>query len=450
MKLFNDTKIYIACPGNSHTGGPELLHQLGSLLCQFGLDAYMFYTSRNSENPVDDFYFKYHVPYVLKVEDTPHNVIILFEAIGSRYFESKNMQKIFWWLSVDNYAKNISDIISARKQNYLLAPMPKFFYFQETEKDTEHWVQSEYARQFIMLNGVHEKNIYMVEDYLNQAFLNKASKVDLAKKENIVVFNPRKGFEVTRKLISFASDIKWIPIQNMTPEQVQSLLSKAKIYIDFGNHPGKDRIPREAAISGCVVITGKRGAAANDIDINIPPEFKFDVTDKDLPLIIEKIRDVFENFNDNYLKQKAYRERIFNDKERFEKEVADAFNLKSSEKINSAAIWQGYHRKSIQILNIIEKKNFDLQTKFVVDDRLGKGQKLRGEFLKRNNHCNYFSLKNTEIPFISVDDAKFLYLEGRIKKFLLLMPEESELNELFQKVNPKKDDVVILISKKAP
>lgn len=53
-------------------------------------------------------------------------------------------------------------------------------------------------------------------------------------------------------------------------------MSKSKVYIDFGNHPGKDRIPREAAISGCIVITGKRGAAAFAEDVCIPETYKFD------------------------------------------------------------------------------------------------------------------------------------------------------------------------------
>ena len=100
----------------------------------------------------------------------------------------------------------------------------------------------------------------------------------------------------TIRKIKLAPDIEWRPIEKMTPAQVQELLAQAKIYIDFGNHPGRDRIPREAAISGCVVITGKRGAAANDIDINIPAEFKFDEKITKPQEVIEKIRAVFENF----------------------------------------------------------------------------------------------------------------------------------------------------------
>ena len=450
MRLFPDTKVYVTCPGNAHTGGPELLHQLCSTLIQYGIDAYMFYTFGNAENPVDDFYFKYHVPYLLEVEDNPHNVVIFSEAIGEHYFKFNSAQKIFWWLSVDGLVINIISILEFFSGNFLRKPLPKFFYFQDTEKNIDHWVQSEYARQFVLLNGVHEKNIYVVEDYLSQAFLSKAATVDLNQKEDVVVFNPAKGFHVTQRLIELAPNFKWIPIQNMTPEQVQFVLSKAKVYIDFGHHPGKDRIPREAAISGCVVITGKRGAAANDVDINIPHEFKFGETEEDFPKIIEKILDTFQNFEKAHDKQSDYRERILDDKNRFKNEVAEAFNLKSTAKINAAALWQGYDDKSYRLLEILSQDDYSFVPKFIVDNRLGNNKPAAGELIKHRDNCNFFVTDSAddgrryELPFISEDDAKFLYLEGRIKKFLLLAPDEEEIISLIKKVNPDEEDVLIL------
>ena len=128
--------------------------------------------------------------------------------------------------------------------------------------------------------------------------------------------------------------------------------------------------------------------------------------------------------------------------------MAEVFHLKYRETIDSAALWQGYHTKSIEILRAINQKRFDLKVTFIVDDRIGKGQKIRGEFLTRQNHRNYFDIESNFIPFISADDAKFLYLEGRIKKFLLFMPEDFEIKDLFQKVQPHKDDVIIITIKR--
>jgi len=40
-----------------------------------------------------------------------------------------------------------------------------------------------------------------------------------------------------------------------------------------------DRIPREAALAGCIVITNKNGAANYDKDVPIPSQYKFEKFD---------------------------------------------------------------------------------------------------------------------------------------------------------------------------
>ena len=441
----------MACPANVHTGGVELCHQIVNQLLQFGVDAYMFYLPTNpyafnSDNPVDKFYAKYHLPYVLKIEDNPYNVLILFEACGGFYSEYKQVQKIFYWMSVDVYIGKLVQLTSAYQDNPLIAPMPRFFYFNDDE--TEHWVQSEYARQFLKLNGVPDKRIYVVEDYLNQAFLSRAANIDISKKENIIAFNPMKGLEITKRLVELAPDMKWIPIKNMTPEQVQGLLASAKVYIDFGNHPGKDRIPREAAISGCVVITGKRGSAANDVDINIPAEFKFGETAADLPLVIEKIRDVFDNFESNHAKQNDYRARILDDKNRFAQEVAAAFSLTPQKKI-FAAVAQGFSQQGVMLTNILNQTHPELFPSFMIDDRFCFETNINpNEFIKTIHNTNYFKFKKSggvlQIMIISLKDAQFLYLEGRLNKFILLNPTAEELEIMNKIFHPAPEDLIAI------
>jgi len=60
----------------------------------------------------------------------------------------------------------------------------------------------------------------------------------------------------------------------ISPEEVTTLLHRAKIYIDFGPHPGMDRLPREAAIANCIVITNRSGAARYEEDVPIPSIYK--------------------------------------------------------------------------------------------------------------------------------------------------------------------------------
>lgn len=264
-------------------------------------------------------------------------------------------------------------------------------------------------------------------------------RVDLSAKKNIVAYNPRKGFEITEQLMELAPDIDWRPIEKMTPEQVQNLLAQAKVYIDFGNHPGKDRIPREAAISGCVVITGKRGAAANDVDINIPADFKFDERAIDGQPIIQKIREVFDNFTAAHARQADYRARILDDKNRFTKEVAAAFELETFPPPTVAFV-QGIGEKTFLLAEeFLQSAEFG--TCFIVDDEISATKILNGVLMRYQNR-DFLRVGNAFIEIITRDDAKFLYREGRIKNFALLEPSDSELAALNDFYAPSAEDVL--------
>ena len=82
----------------------------------------------------------------------------------------------------------------------------------------------------------------------------------LQNKRNNILYNPAKGLSdlmlFKQKLQQITTDYTFIPIQNMSHTQIRNIMLQSKIYIDFGNHPGKDRIPREAAMCGCCIITG--------------------------------------------------------------------------------------------------------------------------------------------------------------------------------------------------
>ena len=80
-------------------------------------------------------------------------------------------------------------------------------------------------------------------------------------------------------------------------------------YIDFGPHPGMDRLPREAALAGCVVITNCEGAANFQEDLPLPSEFKFGSFDVDK--ICQLLRDCCNNHAAYVEKMRPSREWIF-------------------------------------------------------------------------------------------------------------------------------------------
>lgn len=451
MDIFFDTKVYVICPGNIRSGGPELCHQLVSQLIRLGVDAYIFYLPNstvkfNPENPVDESYVKYHVPYVLKIADDERNILILNESSNDFVYMFRRIRKIIWWMSVDNFLNNVANIVASHAARALRRPVPKFFYFNPAD-NFEHWVQSEYARQFVTLNGVPAERIHAVSDYLRQDFLSAADKIDLSAKKNIVAFNPLKGLEITQRLMNIAPDIDWRPIQNMTPAEVQALLAAAKVYIDFGNHPGKDRIPREAAISGCVVVTGRRGAAANPVDINIPDDFKFAETAADLPDVIAKIREIFTDFEPNYAAQKDYRAKILAEKNNFASDVAAAFSLIPNDDRDSIAVAQGLTYRGSYIATMLANANASVN--FIVDDTFCHAENSGAPFIARHRNSNFFKPKSEnarDILIVSTDDAKFLRAEGRIKSFILYAPTQAEIDETTARFGVELEDLLIATS----
>ena len=105
----------------------------------------------------------------------------------------------------------------------------------------------------------------------------------------------------------------------MTPTQVRETLSTVMIYADLGFHPGKDKLPREAAMCNCVVVTNKAGAAAYEEVIPISEKVTHD---DDLILLLPQILANYPLFLE---KQNRYRIRTKSEKEIFQKQVSQTW-----------------------------------------------------------------------------------------------------------------------------
>ena len=113
-----------------------------------------------------------------------------------------------------------------------------------------------------------------------------------------------------------------VPKLNTRLPLIELLLS-AKLYIDFGNHPGKDRIPREAAALGCIIMTNRRGSALNDVDVPINPDLKIDDTSNVFAAhAAERIEDVMVNYLKYHEELASYRKAIIEEKSVFFESVA--------------------------------------------------------------------------------------------------------------------------------
>lgn len=367
IKVSENTKIYTVAPAKKATGGPELLHQLAyHLRMDLGYNAYMYYYPPSFEDPVHPEYREYENPFVREIIDEPQNILVVPEVVGGleKLNLYVNIQKVIWWLSVNNFV--IQYIFSNGLWNSIRRGRIEIFLFRIINKIAKHFIgdtvidikerllrkgivdntnlislalkelgikqahlhlcQSRYAMDFLRLFGLN--NSAYLSDYLNRKFLEQ--NFDPNVKEDIVVFNPKKGRLFTSKIMKCAPYLNFVPIENLPRRGVIELLRKAKVYIDFGDHPGKDRIPREAAMMGCCVIVGKRGSAANNYDMPIPDEYKFEVMENNIPHIIDTIKGCLSDYKSVYHKFNKYREIIRNEPKLFLEGLRSIFGSRLS------------------------------------------------------------------------------------------------------------------------
>lgn len=305
--------FFIMAPVNVESGGPELSHQMCYTLNRLGYDAYMYYADGQQAEPIDApapaRYEKYATSHV---EDSrpvcKDNTVFIFNEGMTPYIPViPSKKKVLWWMSVDNYIHNQG----------IIEPIDSIC----REIDL-HLVQSHYARDYLLHTvGVPEEKILYVSDYIGDAYGQFI--LPSVYRQNIALYNPYKGYADLKPLIDRTTWLKWIPLINLSEEQVIVLMQSAKIYVDFGPHPGKDRIPREAASCGLCVITNKKGSAAYEQDVPIPEKYKFDNVPSQYDQIEALMHEICDHFDEHSADFDHYRAFIKGEKNLFEQAVKD-------------------------------------------------------------------------------------------------------------------------------
>jgi len=352
IKLTKNSQVYIVCPPYKATGGPEDIQILCKTLRDFSIDAKIYYYPLYNGDPIHPQYKKFGNPFVNEVEDKEENILIVPESFylkgicKGRYPKLleryKKIQKVIWWLSWDFFFVSlipnpmlwflggINKILSnfGITIDYYLLAKDWYRNYDITKDKYLRQADIHLAHGYYVLDNLRKKGISNVEylsDHLSDEFLNASPSLNSKERENIVLYNPRKGYGFTQKIISKAKGIKFVPIQGMSQSQVIEIMKKAKVYIDFGNHPGKDHLPREAGICGCCVITSTTGSAAFKEDVPIPDEFKIPSKVENIDIIISKISQCLKNYDEEIKKFEGYRKFAKEEKERFVQDVKRIF-----------------------------------------------------------------------------------------------------------------------------
>ena len=335
MCLNKRNPVYVMAPPFYKTGGTELCHQLVETINKMGREAHILYTYSPNGKYLNPAFEKYVEDYTV-LDKTLYRkkdiTVVIPETLSLEIEKFEHADIYLWWMSVDNYYHGqnwklfYQEYGTLRFMKWLIFGSKfrkKYLKITKMDRVKLHLVQSEYARSFLVDNGI--VNIKKLSDYINPAHFEFDAVGKNQIKKDIVLYNPSKGWQFTKKIIAANPDIEFVALKGMSNEQVVEHMLKAKVYIDFGPHPGKDRMPREAAIMGCCILTGRRGAANFAEDVDIPDEFKIEDKKENVPSISQKIHLLLSQYKIENLKYEKYRDKIKGERQAFDEEVKNIF-----------------------------------------------------------------------------------------------------------------------------
>lgn len=327
-------EVLLLCP-EVPTGGPEALHQLGYQIARHGGAARMVYYAPYSRIEVNGDMLRCHAaaspmpahfaqyqPQVLgETRLGPTTMVVFPEPLAKLAATASPLyQRAVWWLSIDNALPQNPELLEAETRGSLFA-----------DPSLIHLYQSDYARQFLAANGAAQ--FFPLSDYTDPQFIHRSlvgsDTAPIEARRDVVCFFPTKGAERAARFLAGATALRhridFVPIRDMTKAQVRDTLFGARIYLDFGHHPGKDRVPREAAIAGAVVLLHAAGAANCFLDHPLPPAYRFTEDDIASGELHRRVNAILDDPAAHFAAQRLYRQAILLEQERFDLEVRSFF-----------------------------------------------------------------------------------------------------------------------------
>jgi hypothetical protein len=330
--LFDDVLIFSS---EFKTGGPEALHQLGHRIRCHGGTAHIVYHGPSAQieidgdvlrchadaSPMPGYFAQYH-PQVLREIRPGPDTLIVFPEIWSALAAMSEVryQRALWWLSLDNALSQNPGLRDAEYRRRVCA-----------DPGLVHFYQSDYVRSFLQANGAlryHALSDYTDRDFIHRSLI-ASENPPIRERADRICFFPNKGAELAAQFIAaqetMQRKIDFVPIREMSKAQVRDTLFNARMYIDFGGHPGKDRVPREAAIAGAIVLLHAAGAARHYLDHPLPTEYLFTEADVASGRLHRQVETILSEPELHWTKQRLYRNAILREEERFDLEVRTFF-----------------------------------------------------------------------------------------------------------------------------
>ncbi len=318
--------IYILCPEKKVTGGTEALHQLRYYLELVGFNSYIvYYDSINKNKYVNSDVPERYLQYFIEkknvihgdlIEDRNDVCVVAPEFSTSMLWKYPNVEKVIWWLSVRYYdGGKFMKYLAFRHwvKETLKKPSNMWKYKNLSNPydvtDAIHCCASQYAYEYVTTKL--KQKAYKLIEPISKDFLDIGPEVSMrSNRNNQIAYNPAKPSKIMEELLQ-TGEFEFVPIRGMLPVEIAQTMRNVKLYVDFGEFPGPERIPKEAVYNGAEIIVGKRNAACNSFDINIPDSYKIeDYTN--LKLVSSKIRQMLENYEKYYQDFEVFRNQICN------------------------------------------------------------------------------------------------------------------------------------------
>ena len=298
-------KILHLCPSHFASGGTEGIHHLISELNKCGADAKILYVGGDLRNPQPPKFKHYNCPYITAFPVGFDGVVIFPEiwadwAVDPKY---KNCKVIVNWQGIDVYY-------------WYTNPADRFKFLRI--KDARHITMSEYGIDHLHSLGVTA--ITKLNDCINQEYLEQ--NIDGHVRGNTVLYNPVEiKLSDFQKQVFAKSDFEFKPLRGFTQDELINLFLTSKLYIDFGNFNGRERLPREAVGCGCCILTSKSGTAGYYLDNPIPDRYKLDDVDEAVRMI-KYVTDNYEMCKHDF---DAYRQQMKDDNKEYPQQVREFY-----------------------------------------------------------------------------------------------------------------------------
>ncbi|MDH5546852.1 MAG: hypothetical protein OEZ43_14765 [Gammaproteobacteria bacterium] len=323
--------IVICCPGDVLiSGGVNSLHNLCRTLSLIGYDASMYYLNPKEEIIQSDYYLAYKVKRCTDLADDPETLFVVPETLVPFLLQFHHAGKMIYWLGLLFYFKTPSWSPPFNIKFFrTFIKCKSYFGYSSGAIENMQRKLNEYAKSHLDIwNGevFHLSNSYFVGDYCREKgaktwVLHNPIRDEfyteqvLPLREKLILFGPHTQPAWISRAKRLLPGFQIIKLRKLPSSTVFDLMSKAMVFVEIGIFSGRDRMPREAAMRGCVVLVNNRGTAGNDKDYLLESNYRIDENKVDQ--ILETLSVIVNNYNTHFEKQSSFRNSLISERNNF-------------------------------------------------------------------------------------------------------------------------------------